>query len=330
VLGSWIYRLSDLTFEIDAPMPELHAVDVAPSAVETRVRWRAERPRPSVSAPDATFSSWVTADHDDWLTFSDVPGGYRLTFPDHGQFDVSRDGAEVSIHPFPDSPAETMRHLLLNQILPLVLSRRGRTVLHASAISYAGRVAAFIGRSGAGKSTLAVACARLGASIVADDCLVVYPGDGYPRDGGWSAVPCHAGVRLWPDALALFGWHDETGALTAHYSDKRRLDAVGRGTGDPELPFETRTLPLAGILYMPTAAGIVSQAPGPLRGRQRAMALASEVFRIDWRDPAESRRHFDAIAAIAAKVPLDVAERRTPETAASELLCRMTEGWRLP
>ena len=80
---------------------------------------------------------------------------------------------------------------------------------------------------------------------------------------------------------------------------------------------------------MPTAASIVPHVHGPLRGRDRAMALASEVFRIDWRDPAESRRHFDAIGAIAATVPLEVAERRAPETAASELLCRMTEGWRL-
>jgi hypothetical protein len=256
--------------------------------------------------------------------FSDIPGGYRMTFPDHGEFDVARDASEVSIHPFPDSPAETMRHLLLNQILPLVLSRRGRTVLHASAVSYAGRVAAFIGRSGAGKSTLAVACARMGALIVSDDCLVVYP-----DDAGWRAVPCHAGVRLWPESLALFGWHEDTGAVTAHYSEKRRLVAAGRGSGDPQLPVETRTLPLAGILYMPTPASSVRNAPGRIRGRDAMMAVASEVFRIDWRDPAESRRQFDAVAAIAARVPVEVAQRRAPETAASELLCRMSEGWRL-
>lgn len=321
--ASWIYRLSDLTFEIDERLPELDPVSGGAGDTETRVAWGAERQRPSV--PTTGFSSWITATNEEWLTFSDLPDGYRMTFPEHGEFDVSRDASAVTIHPFPDSPAETMRHLLLNQILPLVLSRRGRTVLHASAVSYAGRVAAFIGRSGAGKSTLAVACARLGASIVSDDCLVVYP-----SDGGWTAVPCHAGVRLWPDALALFGWHDETGAVTAHYSEKRRLDAVGRGTGDPELPFETRTLPLTGILYMPTAASIVPHDQGELRGRDRAMALASEVFRIDWRDPSESRRHFDAIAAIAATVPLEVVARRTPEAAASELLCRMSEGWRMP
>jgi hypothetical protein len=248
-----------------------------------------------------------------------------MRFPDHGEFDVARDGSAVSIHPFPDSPDETIRHLLLNQILPLVLSRRGRTVLHASAVSYAGRVAAFIGRSGAGKSTLAVACARLGASIVSDDCLVVYP-----DDAGWRAVPCHAGVRLWPDALELFGWHEETGAVTAHYSEKRRLDAPGRGAGDPPLAFETRELPLAGILYMPTPASSVPDVRGTLRGRDAVMAVASEVFRIDWRDPAESRRHFDAVAAIAANIPVEVAERQPPDTAASALLCRMTAGWRLP
>ena len=67
----------------------------------------------------------------------------------------------VTIHPFPDSPPETIRHLLLNQVLPLVLSRRGRTVLHASAVSYAGRVAAFIGVGVFG--ALAVAAVKIGA-----------------------------------------------------------------------------------------------------------------------------------------------------------------------
>lgn len=322
--------MSDLSFEIDVPLPELDAAGEAADSsdiigaagrVETQVRWRAARPRPSTPAP--VFSAWVTAGGDEWLTFSDLPGGYRMTFPDHGEFDVSRDASAVSVHPYPESPAETIRHLLLNQILPLVLSRRGRTVLHASAVSSAGRVVAFIGRSGAGKSTLAVACARIGASIVSDDCLVVYP-----RGAEWHAVPCLGGVRLWPESLALFGWHEDTGAVTTHYSDKRRLDALGGRPGDPVLPVERRMLPLAGILYLPTAAGAVPSVRGALRGAGAMMALASEVFRIDWRDPAESRRHFESVAAIAANVPVEVGERRAPDTAASELLCRMTEGWR--
>ena len=256
----------------------------------------------------------MTDDGEEWLRFADVPGGFLLTFPEHGAFEVSADASRVVVRPLPGTPPETTRHLLLNQILPLVISRRGRLVFHASAVSYDDRVSAFIGRSGAGKSTLAVACAHAGAAIVSDDCLVVYP-----DAGRWMAVPCHAGVRLWPRALSLLGRGVSSGEAAAHYSDKRRL-----GAGDEGLVFESRHLPLIGIQHLQWAPART------LRGRDAVMALASEVFRLDWRDAAESRRHFDVLAAIARDIPVEIPERQAPELAAQDLLCRMRGRWRLP
>ncbi len=305
-------------------MPELlPADDAALGDVEVRVSWRPARSQPIAGEQ---FSAWVTAEGHDWLRFADVAGGFLLTFPGHGQFEVSADASAVAVHPFVETPAETIRHLLLNQVMPLVLSRRGRLVLHASAISYCDQVVAFIGRSGGGKSTLAVACALAGASIVSDDCLVVRR-----HRGGWRTVPCQAGVRLWPEALALFGWHAEAGDAAAHYSDKRRLDDRNH-----HLTFETRELPLAAILYLPslsmsespTSALGPSAAPRPVRGRDAVMALASELFRLDCRDAAESRRHFEAIGEIAAAIPVEILARQAPNAAAQALLCRMAESWR--
>lgn len=307
-----VYRLSDLCFASDRPIPEL---EPATGDVETRVSWGAPQPPVSVASP--TYATWLTDDGDVWLAFADQPGGFRLTFPEHGIFDVATDASAVVVRPFVETPDETTRHLLLNQVLPLVLSRRGRIVLHASAVSVNDEVCAFIGRSGAGKSTLAVACAHAGAAVVCDDCLVVYP-----REGRWFAVPCHAGVRLWPDALALLGWETSAGTAAAHYTDKRRIDAGAGG-----VRFESRHLPLAAILHMRTPADPL-QATGPLRGREAVMALASEVFRLDWRDAEESRRQFSAIGALAASIPVESPVREPPVEAAERLLCRMTAGWR--
>lgn len=320
------YRLSDLLFESDRPLPELApAADVAGDAVETHVSWHEARTTP---LSGEQFSAWLTAEGGEWLTFADVAGGFLLTFPEHGQFEVSRDASAVAVHPFPATPLDTMRHLLLNQILPLVLSRRGRLVLHASAVSYGDNVVAFIGRSGGGKSTFAVACALAGASIVSDDCLVVKQ-----TDAGWTTVPCHAGVRLWPAALELFGWRADAGDVASHYSDKRRFDDRNH-----DLTFETRRLPLAAIVYLPSASPGESPTstlgpaatPRALRGRDAVMALASELFRLDPRDAAESRRQFDAIGAIAAAIPLEIAARRPPNEAAEALLCMMTDSRRRP
>jgi hypothetical protein len=318
------YRLSDLVFESDRPLPELvESPSDAESSVEVRVAWHAAESAPLTGT---TFSAWLTADGDEWLTFADAANGYLLTFPEHGQFAIASDASSVSVHPFARTPDETTRHLLLNQILPLVMSRRGRLVLHASAISYHDEVVAFIGRSGAGKSTFAVACALAGASIVSDDCLVVNH-----TAGRWEAVPCRAGVRLWPGALELFGWNAESGAAAAHYSDKRRLDDRNH-----HLVFETRTLPLAAICYLtppsawesPTASLADGGRAGALRGRDAVMALASELFRLDCRDETESRRQFDVVATMAGNIPIEIPARARPDASAAALLCRMSNSWR--
>ena len=317
------YWLSDLCFTSTESLPELVPADLRlPAEIETRVEWGDDRERTAI--PANPFAVWTDSDGAPWLMFDDRRSGFQLTFPDHGQFDLSADASAVSVHPFPDTPRETMRHLLLNQVLPLALSRRGRTVLHASAVSYGDRVLAFIGRSGAGKSTLAVACARAGASIVSDDCLVVYPGP-----DGWMAVPCHAGVRLWPEALHHFGWSEEAGAVSAHYTDKRRFAA-----GEAGITFEHRHLPIAAICHLTpwrleaVAGAARSGGPGPLRGRAAVMALASELFRLDCRDVVESRRQFEVIGAMASILPVEVPARHTPAASAAELLCRMSMGWR--
>ena len=65
-----------------------------------------------------------------------------------------------------------VRHLFLDSVIPLILSRREPLVLHASAILFDGRAIAFIGTSGQGKSTLAASHSQLGYSLISDDYLV--------------------------------------------------------------------------------------------------------------------------------------------------------------
>lgn len=62
-----------------------------------------------------------------------------------------------------------LKHFMLNQILPLVLSRK-QIVIHASAVLVSGQVFAFCGTSGAGKSTVAQRLLSEG-QFLADDYL---------------------------------------------------------------------------------------------------------------------------------------------------------------
>lgn len=303
------YQYSDLILDSDQPLPELR--DAGDGVPEVIVRWMPAGA--NETAP--SFASWLTPSGSEWLTFADTDDGYLLTFSEHTQFVVSRDASRVTVRPSLVTPPATTRHLLLNQVLPLVLSRRGRLVLHASAVSWNGQVTAFIGRSGSGKSTMAAACAAAGAQVVTDDCLVVRRDD-TGATARWLAVPCDAGIRLWPQTLDLLGWPHGSGTEMAHYSDKRRVGAL-----QAPLQFETEPLPLTRVVRL-TRPG-ESSYQGPVRGRDAVMALASELFRLDIRDPSESRWQFDAIGTLAADVPMDATGRHHPSAAASDVLCRM-------
>lgn len=300
-----LFRFSDLILTSDRPLPELQAA--ATGAPEVSIAWAPAGP----SERRPAFAAWMTPSGGEWLAFAETVDGFLLTFEAHAQFHVSTDAARVTVRPFPGTPPATIRQLLLNQVLPLVLSRRGRLVLHASAVSWNGQVSAFVGRSGAGKSTMAAACAAEGAAVVTDDCLVLR------RDGArWLAAPCDAGVRLWPHTLELLGWPRALGVGMAHYTDKRRV-----GAAHPAVRFETDVLPVARLfrLSRPDEPPVT----GVLRGRLAVMALASELFRLDVRDARESRWQFDAISALAADVPIEALARAHPAGVAAAVLCRM-------
>jgi hypothetical protein len=154
-----------------------------------------------------------------------------LRFHQLADFEVSTDGASIACQPLPGVPAVTLRHLLLDQVAPLVMSLRGRLVLHASAVSTPRGAVAFAGETGQGKSTLAASLARRGFPVIADDCLLLR------EDIDCSVVmPSYPGLRLWPDAVAhLFGEGPECLAV-AHYSDKRRLVVAESGTNFDRVP----------------------------------------------------------------------------------------------
>jgi len=98
------YRLSDLVFESDRPLPELVPVPAEEANPEVRVTWNDARTLPLTGVQ---FSAWLKAEGGEWMTFADVPGGFLLTFPEHGQFEVTRDASAVSVHPFDEAPPET-------------------------------------------------------------------------------------------------------------------------------------------------------------------------------------------------------------------------------
>jgi len=142
---------------------------------------------------------------------------YILHFPDLADFYVTE--GLVTCHPHPGCRDDSLRHLLLDQVIPRLWAHLGHLVLHASAVQLAdGRVLAFTGESGWGKSTLAAALQARGARLLADDSVWLKPVDGRVQ-----VVPSYTGLRLNDDSIDSLKLGDESWSSVSHYSAKRRL-----------------------------------------------------------------------------------------------------------
>lgn len=124
---------------------------------------------------------------------------YLLTFPDVCDVAVDVDRRAVRVSALPGVTAETIRHILLDQVVPRLIAAAGRIVLHASAVETPIGTVAFLGEGGTGKSTLAAAFSAAGDALVCDDALVIDVAGGRP-----CATPGYPRLRLFPDAARRF------------------------------------------------------------------------------------------------------------------------------
>lgn len=268
------WRFADLVVDSDVPFPGLTHAD---GRVEIAVR------QARVPADAWTPIQTWPADSGDWLTIDRGPDGYRLRFAGL-TCAVSADGSSIGYEPAAGLAPELLVHLLLHQVLPLAVSRRGRLVVHACGVATDRGVVALIGDTGAGKSTLAAACCARGAALVADDALVIDLARATTR-----VWPTADGLRLWDDMLVATGSDVASGPTAG----KRRVPVtLARGPA-----------PLTGLLLVgdthDRAAVFTDIAPAAAR-----VALLPHLFRLDVGDPAESQRLFDAVHLLAQRVPM--------------------------
>ena len=282
------YRIADTALSSDIPMPELPAVDAAPDwsfTVATR-RLSDRTPR--------WFHRWRNPGETPTLSFSRSPHGYLLRF--HGRADYGVDMHRRAIAGLRRGRATqtTLRHLLIDQVMPLVLSR-DRLILHASCVATPTGAAAFVGFTGSGKSTLAASLAACGFPLLTDDCLVV---DTAGRDV--RARPFYPGARLWPDSVRAIGRSLRPSLPVAHYTRKRRLDARHLACASEAMPL-TRVF----VLARPgTHDAHGSLELTRLRGADALVALLECTFQLDIDDPDAVRQTFERQSRLVRAVPV--------------------------
>jgi hypothetical protein len=288
----YTYCVSGLTLASNIPLPELN------SATNFGVDFKFNLLPSAPFSPEKLewFHQWHVegVEEEDekqpWVCFARKDEGYLLRFPSHGDFLISRDVSEILCRPLPDIPEVTLRHLLLDQVIPLVLSRRELLVLHASAVMTERGVIAFAGKSGRGKSTMALAFAKQGHALITDDCLALRI-----EEGKWMALPSYPGVRLWESSAEELVPGDASTCYVAHYTSKRRIiDADG-------LEFLTRPEPIGGLFVLGDEQPKICIEN--LTATRGFMAWAEFAYNLDVRDTNFLREHFEALGKVTATIP---------------------------
>jgi hypothetical protein len=295
-----LYRVCGLTVSSDTVLPELLPSPKAGQEVPVDVRVRLQGSSRSLPQPRTWVLSSSLDDGSPWASCAKTEGGYLFRFHGLADFFVDALGQEVeSLFEAEASPA-TLRHLFLDQVLPLVLNLRGQDALHATSVLTSRGACAFIGPSGTGKSTLAGIFQLAGCPVLSDDCLVIKEESGHIM-----ATPGYPGLRLLEDTLEAFRHNGGSALPVADYTSKLRITAGGQG-GE----FLADQRPLIRIYNLVRSAepnGDKADAvPSiePMSCGDAFMTLVSSVFRLDLTDRAMLVRQFHFLERVVSLVPV--------------------------
>lgn len=277
------HRAYGVVLESSVDLPELPRADEGEGEPAIRVVF-VDEPLP----PPAPFHVWTLPSGERWLECARLGTDYHLRFPGLADFVVARASREVRVRAL--APLLTVRHLLLDQVLPLVFNALGRDALHATAVLTPRGAVAFAGETGAGKSTLAASFAELGCPTISDDCLLL----DVSEEDGIRVVPAYPGVRLYEDSRRGVGDLHATGRV-ADYSTKQRV--VSRGD------FPRAPVPLR-VIYHLAQSGEDAPSSGPVPPSEAFVALTTSSFRLDVDDGPMLVRQMELFSRVVAAVPV--------------------------
>lgn len=290
------YRYFDFTLDSDIRFPELEPAHACTRTLLLRLSESIDAAGTDTHAPSVPR---VRADNGQpWLSIGRAGEAFRLEF--HGLVTLQYDTPRVSwTRRAAALRDDSLRHLLLDQALPLIAAHEGDTVLHAACAAVDGRAVLLAGPAGAGKSTLIAHLMSNGWDLAADDAAAIRV-----QSSGVLVQPAYAGIRLWPDSREALNYSEaldyRDGVEVAHDPEKRRFCSGVLPEG---------ALPLVGV-YLLNPDGVSTPALRLLSRRDAVVALLRNSFVLDVSDHRRAEAQLEALTAIASRVP--VAELRMP------------------
>jgi hypothetical protein len=230
--------------------------------------------------------SWTAPGHGPWLRIGRKTDGYVFRFRRFADFHWSPRQRVLTCHVRQRAQMRTVRHLLLDQVLPLISGGEDGSGLHASAVVVEDEAVAFAGKTGLGKSTLAASFAAAGFPALTDDCLIVKEDREH-----FVAVPTYSSLRLWNDSANALGGALGRRHRVAAYSQKIRVNA-----STSNIPFWGDSAPLRCVYLLATHAARRGVLIEPLSERDAFIALVRLTFHLDPYDRIHLANEMDRLA----------------------------------
>jgi len=177
---------------------------------------------------------WTLLNGEAWMLISRTADCYYLKFPDLMICKVELDSFSIFCIRLNNTPDSTLRHLILDQVIPLVLSKQGSLILHMAVVKIGDIGVGFLGESGQGKSTLTAEFSQNGYEVISDDSVLVEL-----ASGTYCAVSNYPGIRLWDDSCEGVFQGSASGATPmAHYTLKKRIKPASNVSNTVRVPLE--------------------------------------------------------------------------------------------
>ena len=281
-----MYRIFDILIESNIPFPELPEIEQGKSSISIQLL--------PDSYPDESqlkwYHHWRLPNGEISISCARSGDDYFLRFPLLADFLISQNGEQIFCFTMPHTLEETIRHLLVDQVIPRLIAHQSRIVLHASAIEIEGGLIAFLGQSGWGKSTLATSFYEQGLPLLTDDCLMIKL-----EADKIVGVPAYAGSRLWQDSMDALVSDKSSVHPVDQYSSKKRLIF-----SDARIN-KINSLPLKAIFVLVSpkeSIGLKEIAVKPLKGAEMIMEMVKHSFYLDITDMNKTYIQFESLGKI--------------------------------
>lgn len=232
-----------------------------------------------------------------WHRLGKIGSDYLVRFTKYADFIISEQNQTILCLPIEGVQANTIEHLLLDQILPRVLSRKVSLVIHAGSVVTDVGAVGFVGKSGYGKSTLTTHLCENGFYFLTDDCLVLLK-----DEDKFLALPSYPTTRLKQEIAYCFTEDVDRLPYVAEYSSKLRYNTAQDINAVHE---RTEILKALFILDEPVKSKaldtVVINRCSP---RDSFGNLVENVFRLDPTDKQSNIKEFENISTLLSTVPV--------------------------